>query len=833
MRFYQLSADEVYRYLKTSPTGLSQQEALSRLKTHGPNQVHVAGTPLWKKLLEPFTDLFALVLIVAAVISFWHGATLDGVIILVIIAVSAVIFYVQRFSTERVMKNLNRQSIKQVAVIRNGQVVKLDSTSLVPGDIAIITEGEKIPADIRLITSRSLRIDESVLTGESQPVRKTTTALKGEKHVYQQANVLFSGSFVVSGSGQGVVIATGNQTEFGNLASLSDRTESKSPVQRKIDELTARLVAVVGAASLVILGLSLLRGMELFESLRFVIAIAVSAIPEGLPVAISVILVLGMRRMAAKKALVQQMRAIETLGVITTIATDKTGTLTENKLRVQEIWQPTKTGKLKYSIDRFFNRSGNLSDPLDWALMDYARKDYRLDEKNTPAHELPFDQSYAMSATAWHSGDKFLIYAKGAPESILKYAKASASQKAAAEKALERLTAKGYRVLATATGTASKAPKSFRQFVSNDLKFTGLIAVADSLRQEAKGAIKAALNAGVTVRMITGDHAETAFQIGKSLGMIKRRNEVLDCGNLDKLSDLELEKIIDQTKVFARVVPEQKFRLLTILKKHNITAMTGDGVNDVPALTNAHIGLAMGSGSHIARDAGDIILLDDNFKTLIDAMREGRTIIANIRRMLFYLLATNTGEVLTMIGALIIGTRLPLEPVQILWVNLITDTSMVIPLGLEPGEKDVMKKKPLKINAPILSRQMITRVILAAISIATVTLVTYLLFSASHGHAYAQTLAFAALVVSQWGNAFSARSDSESAISRLKVMNRSFYVGLVVSFALQVLVFFGPLGSLLHIATVGGLDLLIVSLIAFIAPIITCEVHKDINRRVS
>lgn len=833
MRFYQLSPERAYDQLKTNPQGLTRQEAVTRLKKYGPNQVRVPSTPLWRKLLEPLTDVFTIVLLTAAAISFWHGANLDGTIILIIIAISAIILYIQRFSTERVLKNLNRQTIDQINVIRGNQTIKVDSTDLVPGDIVLVTEGEKIPADIRLTISRSLRIDESVLTGESQPVRKNIATLTGEKRVYERANLLFSGSFVVSGSGQGIVVTTGNNTEFGNIASLSDRAESKSPVQKKIDKLVSQLIAATGAVSLVILGLSLLRGMELFESLRFVIALAISAIPEGLPIAISVILVLGMRRMAAKKALVQQMRAIETLGVITTIATDKTGTLTENKLRVQEVWQPTKTGKLKTSIDRFFNRSGNLSDPLDQALMDYARKDYRLDEKHAPAHELPFDQDFAMSATVWHSGEKLLAYVKGAPESILKYSKASASQKSAAQKALDRLTAKGYRVLATASGEVSKVPKDFKQLVSSDLKFTGLIAVADSLRPEAKNAIKSAIGAGVTVRMITGDHPETAFQIGKNLGMVKRRNEVLDCGDLDKLSDSELEKVIDQTKVFARVIPEQKYRLLSILKKHNITAMTGDGVNDVPALTNAHVGLAMGSGSHIARDAGGIILLDDNFKTVIDAMREGRVIISNIRRMLFYLLATNTGEVLTMMGALIIGTRLPLEPVQILWVNLITDTSMVIPLGLEPGEKDVMKKKPLKLSAPILNRQMIIRIILAAISIAAVTLVTYLVFSSSHGHAYAQTLAFAALVVSQWGNAFSARSDSESIFSRLRVMNRSFYVGLAISLILQLLVFFGPLGGLLHIAKVSGIDLLIVSIVAFLAPIIVCEIHKITTRRAS
>ena len=331
--------------------------------------------------------------------------------------------------------------------------------------------------------------------------------------------------------------------------------------------------------------------------------------------------------------------------------------------------------------------------------------------------------------------------------------------------------------------------------------------------------------------MITGDHFETAYQIGRKLEMVETRDEVFDCRAMTAMTDEELEPIVERTKVFSRVIPEQKYRLLTILKKHNITAMTGDGVNDVPALSNAHIGVAMGSGSQIAKDAGGIILLDDNFKTIIDAMREGRIIIANIRRMLFYLLSTNAGELITMIGALAAGIKMPLEPVQILWVNLVTDTSMVIPLGLEPGEKHTMKRKPKNPDAPILSRMLIQRMIIVATTMAALTLGIYLYFEHYYTHQYAQTAAFLTLVVAQWANAFNARSSYDSIFTRLKVMNRSFYVGLAASITLQLLAFFGPLGQLLHLAPMDLWHVALLSVIGFVIPIATCELHKWYHRR--
>lgn len=833
MPYYQNPVQQVLEILETDTQGLSKSEVVKRQKLHGRNVIRIKGTPFWKKLVEPFVDVFTLVLAVAAGISFWQKEVLDGSIILVIIAISAIIFYVQRFSTERVLRNLNKQTVDKIAVVRQGKVLRLPSTELVPGDIVKVSEGEKIPADIRLIEVKSLKSDESILTGESLPVEKSVEEIDDDKQIYDQTNMLFSGAFVVSGYGLGVVTATGNHTEFGNIASLSHQTEAKSPVQIKIDKLISKIVVIIGALAIVTFGLSLFRGIELFESLRFVIALSVSAIPEGLPVAISVILVLGMRRMATKKALVNQMRAIETLGVITTIATDKTGTLTKNQLSVIETWTLSKSSQIDKSIALSINNKSDLADPLDKALMAYSRKNKLVSDKHTSAHELPFDQSYAMSASVWHDGDKFKTYIKGAPESILKYSNLTKSEVHIAEQALEDLAQKGYRIIAFAS-TVSKAPtEMFDQLTKQKFTFEGLVAVADTMRLEAAHAIKTALSAGVSVRMITGDHVETAFQIGRQLKMVAKRDEVFDCRNLDKLTDAELLPIVDRTKIFARVIPEQKFRLLTLLKKRNITAMTGDGVNDVPALANAHIGVSMGSGSHIAKDASDMILLDDNFKTIVDAMREGRVIIANIKRILYYLLSTNAGEVLVMIGALLIGTKLPLEPVQILWVNLVTDTSMVIPLGLEPAESDVMKQKPQKPNAPILSRVMIIRTILTALTVAAVTLLTYIWFATENSHQYAQTLAFTALVVTQWGHAFSARSSYDSIFTRLKVMNKSFYVGLLISAGLQALVLFGFLGSFLHITPVDGWHLALVAIVSLIAPIIVGEAHKAYIRRKS
>ena len=834
LSFFEKSARAAIEELDTSSHGLSSIDAEDRLRRNGPNIISVSGMPLWKKILEPLLNVFMLVLFVAVGISFYHGDTVDGIIILAIIIISAGIYYVQRFSTERILRSLQKHTRQNVTTYRNGKEVSIDSSKLVVGDVIMLSEGEKVPADARLLEVKNVRVDESMLTGESKPVSKQTDALRGAKQVFEQTNMIFQGSFIVSGVARALVVKTGNQTEFGQLAALTQDQTTGSPVQKKIDKLIAQIIGVVAAMAAVAFALAMLRDMEMTAAIKFVLALSVSAVPESLPIAISVVLVLAMRRMAKRKALVRNMNAIESVGTITTIATDKTGTLTRNQLTVQETWQPDHAHhKLADIVARSINGTTDSKshDPLDAAFVQYVSAERVKPITVDAVASLPFSQEHAMSGNVWRHGANYTVDVKGAPEHILQHSNLTTNEHEQAMRVLHKLTGQGYRVIAVASCVIAKPISSFKSLPKKTtFDFAGFVAVADVLRPEAKRAIHAAQRAGVTVRMITGDHAETAYHIARQLDMVTSRDQVFDARHMSVLSDDELAKAIKDVRVFARVIPEHKYRILALLKRHNITAMTGDGVNDVPALTNAHVGIAMGSGSHIAKDAGDIVLLDDNFKSIIDAMREGRIVVANIRRMLYYLLATSAGEALVMLSALVVGMPVPLLPVQILWVNLVTDTALVIPLGLEKGEKNVMNHTPKHPNAPMLSRFMISRMIIVAIVMAAVTLGIYAAFLHTMDEAYARTIAFCALVVMQWSNALNARSDYESIVSRLRVWSTPFAIGLTAAVSLQMLAIFGPLQQWLHLSTVGIGDLVLVSFIAFITPIIVVEIHKFIGR---
>lgn len=834
MAFYTKTIRETLAELDAVESGLSDSEAGERLRHYGPNTIIVRGEPLWKKIIEPFRSVFMGVLFVAAGISLFHHAVFDAVIILIIIGVSAAIYYVQRFSTERILRSLQKHTKLIVNVYRKNIGTQVDAAHLVPGDVIVLEEGDKVPADARLLEVRSFRVDESQLTGESLPIEKDIDVLRGEKEVYEQTNMIFQGSFVVGGTAKAVVVATGNNTEFGRLAELSSEVEASSPVQQKIDRLITRIIAVVSAIALVAFLLSLYRGMEVADALRFVIALSVSAVPESLPIAISVVLVLGMRRMAARRALVRAMRAIESIGALTTIATDKTGTLTKNKLSVQELWHPeNRIASATETLVGSLLPRGNVSkvyDPLDIAFEEYAAS-HKHAHLTSTVRSYQFEHSVAMSGTLHHHGTAYRLYLKGAPEHVIERSDLTENEREKANIQLHHMTGMGYRVIALAHTTLGKELLSLEALPrKHTLTFDGFVAVADVLRPEAHAAIATAQRAGISVRMITGDHFETAYHIGKQLGLVEHRGEVFDSRRISQMTDDELERELDTIRVFSRVIPEHKHRILTVLKRNNITAMTGDGVNDVPALTNAHIGVAMGSGAQIAKDAGDIILLDDNFRSIVTAIHEGRTIYANIKRMVVYLLSTSLGEVLVSIGSLVIGLPLPLAPVQILWVNLVTDTSMVIPLGLETGEKRNMNKPPQAADAPLLSKFMVSRIFLIASLMAGLTLYLYITYDQAYGHEYARTIAFCALVTMQWASAFVARSDYEPLWRRLRRVNGAFYVGLFVAICLQTFAVFGPLGQMLHVTTISLGDLAYVSLLSFAIPIVVVEIHKWIGR---
>lgn len=836
MTFYTKTVEDTLKTLKTSENGISTDDFKMRLKEYGRNSLQVKGESWWRKLTEPFRNVFMAVLIFAAILSAVTDHALDAVIIIVIIAISAGIYYVQRFSTEKVLRALKRHDAQQVRVLRDGTEVRVESEELVPGDIILLNEGEKVPADARVMHADSIRSDEALLTGESAPVAKYNHALKGEKAVFEQTNMLFQGAYIVSGETVAIVTATGNATEFGRIAALAGAAHEPSPAQKKIDSLITKLIGIIFVVVSLAYVLTLYRGIELSEGLRFVLALAVSSVPEGLPVAISVILVLGMRRLAKRRALVRSMAAIENVGIVTTIATDKTGTLTKNILTVQEVWQlhATREATQQMFLAAIHN-NGKTADPLDTAFLNYAR-DMHIDHPSgrTLAVKLPFNQAAAMSGNVWQEGEVYEVLLKGAPEHVIRRCKMTSAEREKAEQKLHSLTGQGYRVIALARiAPLRKLAASIEELPEKDMYFIGLVAVADILRKDAKPAIAAALSAGVSVRMITGDHVETAYAIGKQLGLVKHRDQVLDCRALAAVSDKKLAELIDETKVFARVLPEHKYRILDALKQTNITAMTGDGVNDVPALAKANIGFAMGSGTQIAKESGDIVLLNDSFRTIVDAIRGGRVIFDNIRRMLFYLLATSLGQAIAIIGALVIGMPLPVVAVQVLWINLVTDSCLVIPLGLEPAEDDVMKRRPRRWNQPILDRHLIQRLIIVAVTMAATALGIFQYFYVTSGNnlEYAQTITFSSLVVMQWANAVNARSEWQTLFVRLRQHNMKFYVGMLIAIVIQALAMFGPLAPALHVVPVDVNDLVISGLIAVGAIILVAELHKWYGRR--
>ena len=830
--YYNKTVKEILDEFHVDPEkGLSSEEALRRQKKYGRNVLNIKKVPLWRKLIEPFCDLFMVILIIALILAFIQGSIFEIIIIAIDIICDAGIFYFQQFSTERVLRNLQKKTVHPVKVLRSGKEIEIDAEDLVPGDIVFLVEGEKIPADGRVILETGVLTNESMLTGESDSVIKDARAISGVKKVFEQKNMVFSGSFIITGTGKMVVVATGNETEYGHIASLASSSSDISPIQEKINKLVVKIAIAVLVSAAIVLIIQLLNGFTFFKAAEFTLALIVSAVPEDLPIATAVILAIGASKMAKKKALVKELRAIESIGVVTTVASDKTGTLTENKLSLQKFWFKKATTHPEDFIARVILPTSESGDPMDNCLARYLVS--KKVESLEPAHSYAFDQTIRMSGNLFEDKNgKLKIYLKGAPETIIHHSKLTEKERKEVLMRLEEFTDFGYKVLALATIAPKHAINELSRLDKDEkFEFIGFLAVSDTIRKEAKRSIQEAENIGVKIKMVTGDHAGTAFSIGKQLGLAKKPEEVLDCSKLGQLDDKTLAERVKRSTVFARVTPEDKFRILEIIKNSEVVAMTGDGVNDVPALTNAHIGIAMGDGPSIVGDAGDIVLVDNNFKNIVDAIKEGRVILTNIRRMLIYLLATNAGEVLTMMGALIFGQGQLLLPIQILWVNLVTDSLLVLPIGLEPAEKRVLSEKPEDKNAPILSKVLVHRIIIIAFSMASITLFVYFLASHFLTHEQANTLAFISLVVMQWSNAFTTRGIFESCIKRLKVKNRLFILALVLAIFLQILAVFGPLQNFVSVVSVPIIPIIFTVVISFLFPIYTVELHKLIYQR--
>ncbi|MBR3257227.1 cation-transporting P-type ATPase [Candidatus Saccharibacteria bacterium] len=836
--FYNKSAKDSLIDLRSDlEKGLSLKEVSRRQKIHGENTINIKTTPLWRKLLEPFADLFMIILLFALVLSIFQKAWTEVVVIALDIILDVAVFYFQRFSTERILNSLKEKTIQKITAVRGGKEVEIDAKELVPGDVVILHEGDRIPADGRILSESGLLTNESMLTGESDGIEKDAKAISGKKKVYEQKNMVFSGSFVITGASKILVTATGNETEYGKIASLASGVSVTSPIQEKINKLVVRIASVILVAAAVVLGIQLIDGIPFYDATQFTLAMIVSAIPEDLPIVTAIILAIGAVRLAKKNALIKELRAIQSVGIVTTIASDKTGTLTENRLSLRDFWKHN-LKETKSSRDELFEIIAktavpvdSASDPLDLAIWNFIReqKPYLVDSK--PVKTYAFDQELKTSGNLFEDKNgKLKLFIKGAPETIFqKCKKLSKAEKESAEAELEAFSNKGYKVITLASANITHEINELKRVSKDEVfKFEGLIAIADTLRSGVTNAIVQATTAGVKVKMVTGDYAKTAFAIGKELGLCKDFSEVFDCSKLGDIPDADLSEKIKNATIFARVTPEDKFRILDIIKQSEIVAMTGDGVNDVPALTNAHVGIAMGDSPSIVQDAGDIVLLDNNFANIVASIKESRVILANIRRMLIYLLSTNAGEVIITIIALLVFKSQILLPIQILWINMVTDSLMVIPIGLEPQEKAFMSQKPEKKDAPILSKILVSRMVVISLSMAAIGLGVYSFALRHFSHDEANTLAFTAIVVTQWANAFCVRGTYESAFARLKVKNNLFLLALVSAVLLQALVLFGPLSIFAKTVPVEPLALTITTAVSFIIPILVTEVHKKL-----
>lgn len=816
-----LSVEETLRRLHVddSQYGLSDEIVKSLQKRFGPNSVKFRDP--WRLLhtiIEPFANWFVLILAIAAFISFWIGKSIEGIVVIVILLINAAIYYAQNYSTNRVLKSLERAQQNTSRVRRNGKLVVIPTQQIVPGDIILIREGVKIPADGRIVSSSDLLVDESVLTGESEHQHKNMTTLNREQPIYDQKNMVFSGTIVSSGLAEFVVTATGGNTEFGRIAKLSRKAEQKSPLQHKIDQLIKQLIIFVSITAIGTFILQLYRGTGVIESIRFILSLSVSAIPEGLPIAVVIIMVFGVRNMAKQKAIIRNMNAVETLGQVTLIATDKTGTITNNKLHLEYTWVPGK----KTNIDTVAVKSAEPTgdDELDKLILS------SFEYKNTaeePIKIIAFNQSLRVSGAVWKQGSSFTTYIKGAPEAIIEACRLSKAQINAIHTKLKEISASGFRVLGLAAKKVNIGKISSQKL--KHFSFAGLIVLGDSLRPEVKQAVEDAHNAGVDVILLTGDHRETAAFFAYKTG-ISNKQYAIEGLNLAGLDHSEIRHLLTSTKALGRVLPEHKYMILEALQRTHITAMTGDGINDVPALRRANVGIAVGSGTDAAKEAADMIIVDNNFATIVRAIGQGRAIVSNVRKMLTYVLATNLGEIFTIIGALVINVPLPFTALQILWINVVTDSFTMIPIGLEKPEKDLLKQQPGHPSAPLIEKSRKTRMITMAFVMAITTLGIYY-FSLPSGEDSAKALAFITLVVAQWANAINSRSDNNSFVKGITRPNWWLVGGLSIALILQVVIMFTPLSVYLNTMALSPMQIVISGMV-FIFILIVGDLLKKL-----
>tara|TARA_Y100000310_G_scaffold342814_1_gene447589 strand:+ start:3527 stop:6079 length:2553 start_codon:yes stop_codon:yes gene_type:complete len=819
MPHYQQAVKEVINNLKSSEKGLSSKEAKKRLNKYGPNKI---GTErkisLLKLLWSQFNDPLVWVLLFAIAVSALIQHYIDAVVIAIIVVLNAGLGFFQEFKAEKAIEHLRELQQHKAKVLRNGKELEILTENLVPGDIIFVEEGDKIPADCRLIESIELQVDEASLTGESSPVTKLISTIKGKKVTGDQKNMIFTGTVVTRGRGKGIVTNTGKETELGKIAKEIETIEEEiTPLQKRLKEIGKWLTIGVIIICALIFTLGWLRGFAIFDMFLITVSLAVAAIPEGLPAVVTITLALGLKKMLKRKALIRKLKSVETLGSVTVICSDKTGTLTKNEMTVTKVWANEKVYNVTgsgYEIkgDILFNKKNaaneikNLlltatscndattlvGDPTERALKVLAAKGSvkELERKS----EIPFSSDKKFMSITDVKG---ISYLKGATLTILskcdkieingKVRKLTEKDKQAIIKQNETFSKEALRVLAYAYGTSK-------------LTFLGLTGMIDPAREEVPKAIATCIKAGIRTLMITGDHKLTAEAVAKQVDIKGKSIEGIE---LDDISDKELKKLVNKTAIFARVNSLHKSRILKALQSNGeIVAMTGDGVNDAPAIKQSNVGVAMNlKGTEITKDVSDLILLDDNFATIVAAVEEGRTIYSNIRKFVKFLLAANFGEIALIAIPIFIGiASIPLSAIQLLWINLVTDSFPALALGKDPAEPNIMSKKPRDPKSSFFT-DMKMFMLLATIIASSVTIGVFLWYYRLGDIEFAQTMTFCTLIMFELFLVFACRSDTVP-IFKLK-QNYWLYGAVALSFFTLLLLLYTPLAGVFKLSYIG------------------------------
>ena len=866
-RWHSETVAQLLQELDARPGGLSPHQAEERLRRYGPNELEPPRQEgLLGRILGQLKDPMILVLLGAAGVSLAASGGedwLDAVIILVIVVVNGIISISQEDRAQQALEELRKLSSPQAAVLRGGKVTKIPAAQLVPGDVILLEAGDLVPADARILECSRLQADESPMTGESVPVEKAPSeSLPADAPLGDWTNMVISGTLITAGRGTALVCATGMDTQMGHIAGLLlDSEGTDTPLQRRMGEISKTLSFLCLCVCAVMFGVGLIQGKDLLDMFLTAVSLAVAAIPEGLPAIVTIVLALGVGRMARRGAIVKKLPAVETLGCAGVICSDKTGTLTQNKMTVQQVWIPA-GGRRREALlagclcsdTRLEWRAGAPAaqgDPTEGALVVAAAREgldkNKLEEEQPRRADLPFDSTRKLMSTVHPKADGgFRVYVKGAPDVLLDRCTAgprgplTAPQRSRILRANEEMAGQALRVLAVAERDLAFLPPSLdSQTLESGLTFLGLFGLMDPPRPGAKAAVELCHRAGVRPVMITGDHKATASAVARELDILRPGDRTLTGSELDFLPQELLEEDIDQFSVFARVSPEHKMRIVNAWqKKGKVVAMTGDGVNDAPALKAADIGCAMGrAGTDVAKGAAAMILTDDNFSTIVEAIEEGRGIYANIRKAIHYLLSCNIGEILTIFVATLLNFgQMPLVPVQLLWLNLVTDSLPALALGVEPVEAGVMEQPPRPADQGLFDQKFSLRLAWQGLMVGGLTLAAYFLgFTrlAAPGMegAVANTMAFSTLTLSQLFHAFNVRSEDRSIFAQgvlsNPAMNRAFLAGLVLQLSVLLI---PPLQGVFSVVPMDFAQWLTVLVLAA-APVPICECAKALSRR--